>query len=753
VAALIGALRVSLSADTAKFEQGMLRAKRQSQTSATAIQKSLGLIKAGFAGLISGLSVGLLANAIKGALDYAGSLGEVSQQLGVTTTDLQVFRYAAGQAGVSQEELDKALNKLTITMGQLRAGAEGPTKALNAVKDGLAGQVAAAENTGEAFRILADGLQGVENRSSRAAVEVAVLGRAGSKLDTVLSGGRAGVDNYAASAKNLGLVLGEDQIANADRTADKIEELNTALKANIAGAIANNSSAIYDMVSALVALIGKLGTALRAYQAFVAQMEVLGGRLQAFDPTNSAAGRSEGRLRIAAGESRLRDLRRQQAGGSSAEERAARLRRGLGIDAPAPKPAGNDIGRFLAPKGGGGGRPKKDRSAEEAERKRLEALREANQFDQEIRRAKIDVLQATRDLSTNEVERYAISVQIMDAEREAFAAQLKYDVAAKERTTVQADQLLLEYDRKDQLEREKAIAEEDQRAFEDSARLDAVTLELQRDAVSAELQNATTAKEQRDLQLRLLDLGYQIERARLEAVLADKQSSDAAKEEARRRLSVLPGMQAQDREGVVRGTQGPIEEYLDGIPDTADEWNEALENVAANGLKSVEDGIVDVLTGAKTVGEALQDILGDIIAQLIRLGVQKAIVAAIGGGGFGFAEGGYTGNIAPNRVAGFVHGREYVVNAKATRQFLPLLEAINTGKLPGMAAGGLAGLPIARVMPRRLNVDNDNNAGRGMGDMHFHFPASVSDREARRTGLQAAGAFRRAVARDAKVNG
>lgn len=45
----------------------------------------------------------------------------------------------------------------------------------------------------------------------------------------------------------------------------------------------------------------------------------------------------------------------------------------------------------------------------------------------------------------------------------------------------------------------------------------------------------------------------------------------------------------------------------------------------------------------------------------------------------GFDKGGYTGDIATNRVAGVVHGQEFVVNAAATARNRPILESINRG--------------------------------------------------------------------------
>lgn len=56
--------------------------------------------------------------------------------------------------------------------------------------------------------------------------------------------------------------------------------------------------------------------------------------------------------------------------------------------------------------------------------------------------------------------------------------------------------------------------------------------------------------------------------------------------------------------------------------------------------------------------------------------------------GIGFRDGGYTGSMGVGEVAGVVHGQEFVVNAEATRRWMPWLEAINAGSLPGYASGG-----------------------------------------------------------------
>lgn len=66
--------------------------------------------------------------------------------------------------------------------------------------------------------------------------------------------------------------------------------------------------------------------------------------------------------------------------------------------------------------------------------------------------------------------------------------------------------------------------------------------------------------------------------------------------------------------------------------------------------------------------------------------------SGFGGGFFGFANGGYTGNGGVNEVAGVVHGQEFVMPANMTSKYRPLLEAMRAGKIsPSSGASSLGG--------------------------------------------------------------
>lgn len=717
--ALIGALRVSLSAETSSFEAGMRRSQKTAQKTSSAIKNSFNQIKGDFfgsaiKGFIGAITVGSFVQITRNALEYAGSLGEVSQQLGVTTRDLQVLRFAAGQVGISQEELETGLQKLTITLGKVAAGAEAPIKALKAI--GISASELKGKDAGQALRIIADALQNVTDRSQRAAIEVALFGKSGAKLDNLLSGGSRAINNLEAAADKLGIVLSDEQIQNADDTADKLAALQTVLQARIAGVVADNSKSILALADALVdvgsAVAGSFGALARMFNFINANAPIVTQSLLAatsslntFANLVSSFGGNNGNV-IGFGKA-----------GSSVTVP-------LGPAIPKIKP--RDIDPFLA---SGGGKPKKAKADHSAEK----ALRDANQFDQDIRRANIDILNAKRDLATDAVEQYAISIQIKDAEKAAFEAQLAYEVQLNQLTkgqegitAAQAGQLKAQNDIKDDLERQKLIRDENHRALEDSNKLDDLQFDLERDRLQSEQQLAETASEQRDVQLRLLDLAYRQERARLQTIIADEKATDAAKEEARRRLLNLNRTYSNDRAGVIANTRGPMEDWLASLPTTAAKADEALQRLQVQGFEGLIDAALQLSEGFDSAKDALLNTLKQFLLGIARIELQKAFGGFLQGGNglgglFSSLLGGSSsaGRFGGNSLGGGLAG------------------------LAGFASGGLVkvlgrsgvdrnivsinGIPQFRVSyGERLGISNDNHAGMragraGIGNAEIHF--------------------------------
>lgn len=123
--------------------------------------------------------------------------------------------------------------------------------------------------------------------------------------------------------------------------------------------------------------------------------------------------------------------------------------------------------------------------------------------------------------------------------------------------------------------------------------------------------------------------------------------------------------------------------------------------------KDFSGAITDWITGAQSFGDAMKNILQQLIAQLIQAAIYATIVAACTGGGGGFAArwkgafgkclatGGSVdgpGTGTSDSIPAMLSNGEYVLNAQAVdRLGVPFLNGLNTGRLRGFASGGLVG--------------------------------------------------------------
>lgn len=154
-------------------------------------------------------------------------------------------------------------------------------------------------------------------------------------------------------------------------------------------------------------------------------------------------------------------------------------------------------------------------------------------------------------------------------------------------------------------------------------------------------------------------------------------------------------------------------EALTAINQKYDEQQQKINTISkiqqtSNQLaKDFSGAITDWITGAQSFGDAMKNILQQLIAQLIQAAIYATIVAACTGGGGGFAarwkgafgnafaSGGAVagpGTGTSDSIPAMLSNGEYVLNAQAVdRLGVPFLNGLNTGRLRGFASGGLVG--------------------------------------------------------------
>jgi hypothetical protein len=235
----IGALLVELQANTAAFSADMRNASRAVQTQAAAMTKSLGSVESGITLLTRGLgAVGVALSAVNltqftmQSLKAAAELGDMADRLGVNVERLQEYRFAATQAGASIEDMDKALTKFAVVLGDAQRGEEQAQSKL--AKLGIhwrdtAGKV---RDVDSAWRDFANSIASEKDNAEALAKLADVLGeRFGPKLLNSLQQGAAGFDEAGKKAREWGAIMDAEAIAKAKEFDDALDALSMKAKA------------------------------------------------------------------------------------------------------------------------------------------------------------------------------------------------------------------------------------------------------------------------------------------------------------------------------------------------------------------------------------------------------------------------------------------------------------------------------------------------------------------------------------------
>ena len=397
---------------------------------------------------------------------------------------------------------------------------------------------------------------------------------------------------------------------------------------------------------------------------------------------------------------------------------------------------------------------KAKREAAAESRKQVTAVKDAaadeRAFSSAERQANNDIATARADLSNSAIERAQIEKDRIEGERnnrENEIAQQAKQGGLGEGKVAETRKLELQRlnDQRAQLETQVVDARERQRVADEALAIAQAGRSNETDLLQKQADLTTSLSQRRDLELRILNIQYAEERARLDGLIASRDTTAAEKEIAKQRLAILGQLQAADRSGIDRKNAGPVEQYRERIRAASGDIHAALDGVAANGLQNLEEGLLGIVTGTESVGSAFKKMAASIIADLARIAIEKAIVKAIGTSFFGFADGGSLANI-PGRadggsLGGMISGpgtgrsdsilallkgpgggavrlsnREFIMNEGAVNFYgADTMAAINARRFPRFASGGSIGRGAIPSL-RGPSVPNLTGIGAGRRD-------------------------------------
>ncbi|MEV4934921.1 hypothetical protein [Sphingobium sp. LSP13-1-1.1] len=655
-----GSLYASLSLESASFLSGMKKAADESTKTSRIIQGSMDKASIAVKGLAAAVGIDMLVGLTQKALDFSDAIADMSDRTGVSTKMIQEFRYAAQMAGSDFETADAGLEKFSKTVGDAANGNEAAIKKLNEYG------VTTLE-VDKAVKQAADSIKKMDNPTKQMSATMDLFGKKAGTLTQTLAGGSEGLELQARAARDLGIVLEDGIIRNAGQANDQLDTMKMILSAQMAANISANAGAIAGFASG----ISSVTSALMKFWAqnprtAMGIMGAIAGGL-ASGPWGAAAGAAggvylggkmdqamqDGNMDLRFRQQKMHEARRKyydaKAAGNIADggplgtirydtqgllkewqrqvgllnkavtaSKAGNAGQGTALPTPTPKPTPAKSGP----------------SAAELAQKEADRLAA---YQADVARANVDLARASYIDHGDYAQGYALEREAIDKELAQRKQEILNDVKTQQNTSgkyteEEANSLI-------QLQEKIALAEKSQINNEEAVRIEAELLKSKEAELSDQLdmlgivgEMSKTARQRREVELRTLELQKKREKLELEAVLsATSTASPEERATAQRRLDGLDAKYGALSDNAIKNTMGPLESYLDSLPGSAAEVQEALEAIGTEGLQSISSGLADAIVNAKNFGDVFLEVGKKILATIAEIIIQQAFIKPIGG--------------------------------------------------------------------------------------------------------------------------
>jgi len=225
-----------LSLDSDEYNEKIEQAKKKGEELAESTKKkhAMAMVAGWTAVAVAvGAVIKKIADLAMATMNYADQVGDLAEQWGFTTKEIQEFDYWATQNGTTLESLLTGMRGL---VNQAEAGSGAFEKLGVSVKN--------ADGTFKDQRTLfletMTALQGIEDTVQRNALQFEIFGRAGISLGQVINKSGAELEALSQKAEDYGLIISEKAIKASSDFNDELDTLKRQFKSAIAELVAGD---------------------------------------------------------------------------------------------------------------------------------------------------------------------------------------------------------------------------------------------------------------------------------------------------------------------------------------------------------------------------------------------------------------------------------------------------------------------------------------------------------------------------------
>ena len=168
-------------------------------------------------------TVGGLAALVDRSISAANAIGKTADKIGVGVEALQELRFAAKASGVEQQTLDMALQRFTRRAAEAAQGTGEAKDALAQMGIALRDQSGNLRSSEDLLGDVADAFARIEDPAERVRLAFKLFDSEGVALVNLLSDGSGALEEMRERARDLGIVLDEHLVRDAERARTELD--------------------------------------------------------------------------------------------------------------------------------------------------------------------------------------------------------------------------------------------------------------------------------------------------------------------------------------------------------------------------------------------------------------------------------------------------------------------------------------------------------------------------------------------------
>ena len=182
---------------------------------------------------------------LKGLIDQADALGDLSQKTGVAVEDLTGFQAAAERAGLPMEGLTSGLKKLSLGLIEAKTGNKDMIGAFQGLGVAFKDATGNARPVGSVMKDISDKFANLKDGPEKAAIAVKLFGKSGADLIPMLNEG-------SESLTRFGVKISSDFAARADQFNDTLVEIGDNTKSKLVSGLEQLMPTLQELASAFL---------------------------------------------------------------------------------------------------------------------------------------------------------------------------------------------------------------------------------------------------------------------------------------------------------------------------------------------------------------------------------------------------------------------------------------------------------------------------------------------------------------------